>query len=211
MALVPPSLQSTPPALDCLYPMKEESTDERMDVELLEKVGRGDRDGLRELYDRYSGAVYSMAYRVLNNETETQDLLQEVFLQIWQKAALYDPTRGKPLTWVMSLARNKAIDRLRSLQRRSRLHDEIQKESQSVDPINSGDSRDEVYAQETGRVVRGAVMELSKEQRQAIEMAYFSGLTQNEIAERLNEPLGTIKARIRRGMLRLKDILADKL
>ncbi len=189
--------------------MEDEAADERIETELLARIGRGDREGLRALYDRYSGAVYSMAYRVLNNETETQDLLQEVFLLVWQKGALYDPSRGKPLTWVMSLARNKAIDRLRSLQRRTRLHDEIQRDLAKVAPLADAGARDQVAERERGEAVRGAVSQLAPAQRRAIELAYFSGLTQTEIAERLKQPLGTIKARIRRGMLRLKDILSD--
>jgi RNA polymerase sigma-70 factor (ECF subfamily) len=109
----------------------------------------------------------------------------------------------------MSLARNKAIDRLRSLQRRTRLHDEIQRDLAKVAPLADAGARDQVAERERGEAVRGAVSQLAPAQRRAIELAYFSGLTQTEIAERLKQPLGTIKARIRRGMLRLKDILSD--
>ncbi len=178
------------------------------EADLLRKIGLGDKDSLSELYDRYSTVLYSVALRVLNNETEAQDLLQDVFVQIWEKAGLYDPTRGKPLTWVISLTRNRSIDRLRSLQRRHRLRDEVEKETAAAEKQTPSDVRDELFASDTSRLVREAVMQLSEQQRQAIEMAYFSGLTQNEIAEQLAEPLGTIKARIRRGMLKLRDLLS---
>ncbi len=184
-------------------------TDQAHDIELLRKIGLGDRDSLSDLYDRYSTVLYSVALRVLNNQTEAEDLLQDVFIQIWEKASLYDPSRGKPLTWVISLTRNRSIDRLRSLQRRHRLKEDVEKENNALQPGSPSDTRKELFANETSRVIRAAVMQLSDQQRQAIELAYFSGLTQNEIALKLDEPLGTIKARIRRGMIRLKEMLTD--
>lgn len=187
----------------------EPTSDQKTEADLLRRIGLGDRDALAELYDRCSTLLYSVALRVLNNETEAEDLMQDVFVQIWEKASLFDPSRGKPLTWAISLTRNRAIDRLRSLQRRGRLREELEKEAAAAEPATPADTRDELFAAETSRVVREAVLKLSDQQRQAIEMAYFSGLTQNEIAEKLDEPLGTIKARIRRGMLKLREILAD--
>ncbi len=182
-------------------------SDPEFEAALLKKIGNGDKASLAELYERYSTVLYSVALRILNNQAEAEDLLQDVFVQIWDKAALYDSSRGKPLTWVMSMTRNKSIDRLRSLQRRHRLHDEAEQESKTQEQIQHIDGPDRVYASEDSKAVRQAVMQLSPEQRQAIEMAYFSGLTQTEIAERLKQPLGTIKARIRRGMLKLRDLL----
>jgi RNA polymerase sigma-70 factor (ECF subfamily) len=182
-------------------------SDTQNEADLLVKVGKGDKASLGDLYDRYSTVLYSVALRILNNQAEAEDVLQEIFVQIWDKASLYDPSRGKPLTWMMSMTRNKSIDRLRSLQRRYRLHDEAEQESKIQESSVRADAADGVYAAENSRAIRNAVMQLSPEQRQAIEMAYFSGLTQSEIAEKLEEPLGTIKARIRRGMLKLRDIL----
>lgn len=178
---------------------------------LLEKTGQGDKDSFSELYDRYSGVLYTTAYRVLNNPDDAQDVLQDVFVQIWEKASMYDASRGKPLTWAMTMTRNKAIDRLRSKQRRSRLRDEAEKEGNVHKDDHQGDVAEEVYGLERSEVVRNAVMQLSKEQRQAIEMAFFGGLTQNEIAEALSEPLGTVKARIRRGMMRLRTLIEPRL
>lgn len=190
------------------------SAEEALEVELLEATGRGDRASFARLHQRYGGILFAAAYQVLNDATEAEDVLQDVFVMIWDKAALYDRRRGKPLTWALTLTRNKSIDRLRSAQRRGRLRDEAGREA-AIDEQRGADvgrdSVDRVSARETGRMVRQAVMQLSREQRQAIEMAFFNGLTQSEIAERLHEPLGTVKARIRRGMIRLKGLMAPRL
>ena len=191
--------------------------DEILEIELLEGTGRGDRDCFRQLHERYAGVLFSAAYQVLNDPAEAEDVLQDVFVQIWDKAKLYDRSRGKPLTWALTLTRNKSIDRLRSAQRRHRLKDEVEKETTVSEQRGAGgaqaggDSVERVYAGETKVLVRNAVLQLSTEQRQAIEMAFFSGLTQNEIAQRLDEPLGTVKARIRRGMIKLKDLIEPRL
>ncbi len=177
------------------------------EIALLRRVAEGDRQSFAELYDRFSGVLFSIANRVLNNQEAAEDVLQDVFVQIWEKAPLYDPSRGKPMTWAVTLTRNKAIDRLRSTVRRARLQDEVQREAETFEQFDDRSSFDEVASGETGQLVRAAVQKLTKDQREAIELAFFSSLTQTEIAERLNEPLGTIKARIRRGMMRLRDLL----
>ena len=181
------------------------------EIALLRQVAQGDRRSFEALYDRFSGVLFSIAYRVLNNQQAAEDVLQDVFIQIWEKAPLYDPSRGKPMTWAVTLTRNKAIDRLRSTQRRSRLQDDVQRESQTFEQFDDRSSFDEVASGETGKLVREAVHKLSKDQREAIELAFFSSLTQTEIAERLGEPLGTVKARIRRGMMKLRDVLSPEL
>lgn len=181
------------------------------EIALLRRVAQSDRGGFEELYDRFSGVLFSTAYRVLNNQEAAEDVLQDVFIQIWEKAPLYDPTRGKPMTWAVTLTRNKAIDRLRSTQRRSRLQDDVQRESETFEQFDDRSSFDVVASGETSKLVREAIQKLSKDQREAIELAFFSSLTQTEIAERLGEPLGTIKARIRRGMLKLKDVISPEL
>ncbi len=181
------------------------------EIALLQATAKGDRDSFQQLHQRYSGVLYSTAYKVLNDEAEAEDVVQDVFVQIWDKAKMYDPKRGRPLTWAVTLTRNKAIDKLRSTQRRFRLKDEFEKESKVAKKPANNDSVDRVFVREKKRIVRSAVMELSAEQRQAIEMAFFNGLTQNEIAEKLDQPLGTIKARIRRGMMKLKKIVKSRL
>lgn len=180
-------------------------------IELLQRVGQGDRQSFAALYDRFSGVLFSTAFRVLNDQEAAEDVLQDVFIQIWEKAPLYDPTRGKPITWAMTLTRNRAIDRLRSTLRRNRLQDEVQRESETFEHFDNRTSFDAAESGEKSKLVREAVQNLSKDQREAIELAFFSSLTHEEIAERLNEPLGTIKARIRRGMVRLRDVLSPQL
>jgi len=177
------------------------------EIELLRRVAQGDRVSFETLYDRFSGVLFSTAYRVLNNQEAAEDVLQDVFIQIWEKAPLYDPARGKPMTWAVTLTRNKAIDRLRSTVRRNRLQDEVEREAENFEQFDGRSSFDAVAAGETNQIVRDAIQKLSKDQREAIELAFFSSLTQTEIAERLNEPLGTIKARIRRGMMKLREVL----
>jgi RNA polymerase sigma-70 factor (ECF subfamily) len=181
------------------------------EIELLKRISAGDRRSFEQLYDRFSGVLFSTAYRVLNNQEAAEDVLQDVFVQIWEKAPLYDPARGKPLTWAITLTRNKSIDRLRSAQRRNRLGDELENEAQSLEQFDDKSSVEVVEAMEKGKLVRAAIAKLSKDQREAIELAFFSGLTQTEISEQLNEPLGTIKARIRRGMMKLRDLLDGEL
>ena len=181
------------------------------EIELLRRIGQGDRRSFEELYARFSGVLFSTAYRVLNNQQAAEDVLQDVFIQIWEKAPLYDPARGKPMTWAVTLTRNKSIDRLRSTQRRNRLQDDVEREAQTFEQFDDRSSFDAVAQGETGALVREAIGKLSKDQREAIELAFFSSMTQTEIAERLKVPLGTVKARIRRGMMKLKDVLSPEL
>jgi RNA polymerase sigma-70 factor, ECF subfamily len=178
---------------------------------LIKKIGEGDRESFARFYEKFGGVIYSTALRVLNDHRDAEDVAQEVFVMIWEKARMYDPARGKPLTWAVTMTRNKAIDKLRSLQRRFRLRDELEEEAKSDDFTTSRGPMDDVENTERVGILRSAVLKLSKEQREVIEMAYFSGLTQNEIADRLNEPLGTVKARIRRGMLKLRRMVGNKL
>ena len=176
------------------------------DAHLLQRIGQRDRPAFSQLYDRYSGILYSTILRVLNNPDEAADDLQEVFVQIWDKAGGYDPALGKPFNWALTLARNKAIDRLRSLRRRYSFIEEITNETEEENHAFAT-SPDDVFTHEQAALIRAAVATLPLEQRQAIEMAFLGGLTHDEIAAALNQPLGTIKARIRRGMLKLRDSL----
>src|SRR5262249_3318754 len=155
-------------------------------------------------YDQAAGMLFSTAARILGDIHEAEEVIQDVFVQIWDKAATFDPVLGTPLHWALSITRNRCIDRLRSRQRRARLLDEFQSEAapaQDDCPPSAGLTEEEL------RAVRSAVGGLPHEQRRAIEMAFFGGLTHHEIAEALREPLGTIKARIRRGMLKLREDL----
>ena len=177
------------------------------DVELVRRVALGDSAALGELYDAHATLLFSFAYRILNDHKEAEDALQDVFVQVWHKAGAFDPAQGRPLSWMLTLTRNKAIDRLRSTQRRARLLEEagaqISPEEESASPT----AAELAGSGEQARLVRAALERLPGEQRRAIEMAFFGGLSQTEIAATLNEPLGTIKARIRRGMLKLREEL----
>jgi len=185
-----------------------ERPDTELEVFLLQRTGERDRGSFEQLYERFSGVIFSTALQVLGNQESAEDVLQEVFVSIWEKAPLYDCERGKPITWALSLARHKAIDRLRSQQRKGALLDRVEHEAHLAEPRHS--SRDEVDAAEKSRLVRDALLHLPPSQREAIDLAYFAGLSQVEIARRLDQPLGTIKARIRRGLLRLRELLSAK-
>ena len=181
------------------------------EVALMQRVGAGDRQSFAELYDRFSGVLFSTAYRVLNNQEAAEDVLQDAFVMIWEKAPLYDPARGKPMTWAATITRNKAIDRLRSTVRRNRLRDDVEREAETLAQFDDRSSFEAMASGETAQLVRAALQKLTKDQREAIELAFFSSLTQTEIAERLGEPLGTVKARIRRGMMKLREVLEPPL
>jgi RNA polymerase sigma-70 factor, ECF subfamily len=183
-----------------------EQEDKDRDSELLRQVAAGDRAAFGEFYDRYSTLMFSIASKILNNSSEAEDVLQETFMQIWEKAAKFDPKLGKASSWVAILVRNKAIDRIRASQRRTRLAEEAGMESVIAADV-SETTNETVHGHEKAKLIQSAIVELPAEQRRAIELAFFSGLTQNEISEKLHEPLGTIKARIRRGLLKLRDQL----
>ena len=180
------------------------------DAQLLQRIAQQDRQAFSQLYDRYSGVLYSTTLRILNDHHEAADVLQDVFVQIWDKAGSYDPKLGKPFNWALTMTRNKAIDRLRALKRRYNFMEEVAEESADAGPPRGG-WNEEFMTSERAALIRAAVETLPLEQRQAIEMAFLGGMTQNEISETLQQPLGTIKARIRRGMLKLRDSLKELL
>ncbi len=172
----------------------------------LERMARGDHDGLAELYDRHSRLVYSLALRIVRDTGEAEDVVQEVFSQAWRQASRYEATRGNVVAWLMNLTRSRAIDRIRG--RRSRPQP-VADDARVVDMPDLAEPVDEQLALSSqAAVIRAAVNELSLLQRVAIELAFYEGLTHADIAERLELPLGTVKTRIRQGLLKLKDRLA---
>lgn len=173
------------------------------DVELLHAITRGDEQALAQLYDRYRSILFGLLMRILNSRAEAEDVLQEIFLQVWRQARDFDAARGKVFTWLVTLTRSRAIDRLRALGSRSRTIEEATRGA--VDLITDAE-QDAIYA-ERGQIVRTALEELSEEQRQVLLMAYFDGFSQSEIAEKLASPLGTVKTRMRAGMTKLREIL----
>ena len=172
----------------------------------LERMARGDHEALAELYDRHGRLVFSLALRILRDQSDAEDIVQDVFSQAWRQAARYESSRGNVIAWLLNLTRSRAIDRLRGRQSRP------EAASDSLLAIDIPDLTlpvDEQLSLE-GRAsrVRAAMKELSVLQRVAIELAFYEGLTHVEIAERLELPLGTVKTRIRQGLLKLKERLA---
>ena len=153
------------------------------DEQLILRVAQGDRAAFIAVYDRFSGPLYSLAIKMLANETEAQDLLQEVFLSVWNKASTYRASRGSAFSWVVAQLRNRAIDRLRSRRRRGEL---LEANAPDLEPTSSAvaSSAENAESSERAREVRSAMGQLSDEQRQVLRMAYFDGLTQSEIAEK---------------------------
>lgn len=182
------------------------------DLELLRGIIEGDSEALGKFYDRHGRTLFALTCRILNDAKEAEDVLQEVFLQIWEKAAAFDFAQGRPLAWALTLARHKAIDRRRALQRRrARLVAET--ESDTIEDFAAAlpSPTETAGGHERGEIVRQALAGLPTAQRRAIELAFLEGLTQTEVAAALNEPLGTVKARIRRGMLKLRAQLEQRL
>ena len=192
--------------------MPTEVTATTSDAELLRLSAGGDKGAFSALYDRFSRPLFSLAVKVLSNASEAEDVVQEVFVELWEKAPEFDAARAKPFTWAVCITRNKAIDRVRSRSRRSTI---LERASVDIADRSLGsasvDSRESAWFNESAGIIREAFVELPEDQRTAIELAFFEGLSQSQIAERLSQPLGTVKARIRRGLSRLRDRLAGKL
>lgn len=178
----------------------------KADAELVRAVGRGDEQAFADLYDRYGPILFGLLLRILNGRAEAEDVLQEVFVQVWQKAGDFDENRGRAFTWLVMLARSRAIDRLRALELRHRTA--ARSASEATEKEISAD--DEALRSETGAVVRRALADIPAEQKRALILAYFEGLTQSEIAERLGEPLGTVKTRTRAGLMKLRELLRGR-
>lgn len=191
----------------------QEPRDERdlQQVQLVAAMAAGDKAAMGALYDQLSGPLFSLALQMLGNSAEAEDLTQDIFLQLWRTASSYRPDRGSVFSWAVTLTRNRAIDRLRMRKRRGELLAAATPELQPAPAGAAADSADQLWLREKAGAVRQALGALAPEQRTAIELAFFNGLTQQEIADRLQEPLGTVKARIRRGLLKLRDTLSNRL
>jgi RNA polymerase sigma-70 factor (ECF subfamily) len=177
------------------------------DAELLHAIARGDEEALASLYDRYRLILFGLILRILHSRPEAEDVLQDVFVQVWRRAGDFDESRGRPFTWLVTLARSRTIDRLRALDSRQRTANEAVLDA----PESVSDAETDALRSEQGEVVRNCLRELPSEQRQALVLAYFEGLTQTEIAARLNAPLGTVKTRMRSGMIKLRELLGEQM
>lgn len=174
------------------------------DAQLLEAITKRDEQALAALYDRYASILFGLLLRILHDRAEAEDVLQEVFLRVWQRAADFDEARGRVFTWLVTIARSRAIDRLRAIQSRGRVAEEAARESTFTSvPSAVADA----IASEQREVVAQALAEIPEDQRRTLVLAYFEGLTQSEIAARTGEPLGTVKTRTRAGLARLRAIL----
>lgn len=175
------------------------------DEDLLVAAARGDQAAMGQLYDRFAGQMYGLAMRITQDATLAQDVVQEAFVGIWRNAARFDAGRASARTWIMSIAHNRSIDAIRRRRPAQELPDPEM-------PPPAALTSPDIWAEVAGRMdadrVRAAVMTLSPVQREAIALAYFSGLTQQEIADRTGAPLGTVKSRVRLGLMALKEALA---
>ena len=179
------------------------------DEEMMQLVQVGDPRAFELLYDRHGGAAFSLAYRMVGNRTSAEDVTQEAFLSIWRSRLRYDQARGSVRTWVLGIVHNRAIDALR----RSVAHDRRRETMDGVEERFESRDRTDVEAarREEARSVRSALATLPEDQRRTIELAYFGGFSHSQIAELLDEPVGTVKGRMRLGLEKLRRQLAEGL
>jgi RNA polymerase sigma-70 factor, ECF subfamily len=175
------------------------------DGELLSAIARGDRQAFRALYQRYASILLGLLSRILGDRGEAEDVLQEVFLQIWKKAGDFDERRGRALHWLATIARNRALDRRSTIESRRRLAPAAVPDTAHQQPL---DPVDAANVAEEARHLHRALAQIPEAQRQVLLLAYFDGLSQTEIAERVGLPLGTVKSHARIGLTRLRDFLA---
>lgn len=185
--------------------------DRSAEADLMKRIAAGDQAAFAEFTEKYSALIFSTAFKVLNHHEDTEDVMNEVLATFWRKADTYHPKKGTLVTWICTTTRNRAIDRVRSVQRRCALYDRFESKMEGDAPEVSLTGRELLYLSDARTILKSAVVELSPEQREVIELAYFEGLTQKQIADRIESPLGTVKARIRRGVDRLRHSINDRL
>ncbi|HLC42618.1 MAG TPA: sigma-70 family RNA polymerase sigma factor [Methylomirabilota bacterium] len=175
--------------------------------DLIKRIAQGDRESFGRFYDLYAPLVFTLATRVLRSRTEAEDLLQDVFLQAWRQAGSYEKGRGSPEAWLITITRSRAIDKLRSVRRRDKgiVPSDDPAYSETAGRVESGEKESEAKV-----MVGSALARLPDAQARVLELAYFDGMSQSEIAARLGEPLGTVKTRMRDGLERLRGFLGAK-
>ena len=184
-------------------PLRED--EQRSDAALMEQLIRKEPAALERLYDRYSRAIYSLVLRMAQQAASAEEIVQDVFLQLWRNAHLYQPSRGPLEPWLFTLARNRALDHMRlKREKQRRREDALELPPAAVAAPNPEHI---IERQRRAEQVRALMRALPQQQRQAIELAFFEGMTHSEIAERLREPLGTVKSWIRNGLMRLREAL----
>ena len=180
------------------------------DADLVLRIAQGDDRALGLLYDRFGGVLYAVAFRVVGQQADAEEVVMEAFAQAWREATRFDQARGSVAAWLTMMTRSRALDLVRSQSRRERITDTAAREEPAAGPAMSAgfpSPGTTVLDEERKRAVSSALAALSPPQRQAIELAYYEGLSQSEIAGRLKEPLGTIKTRMRLGMQKLREAL----
>jgi RNA polymerase sigma-70 factor (ECF subfamily) len=182
--------------------------DRLADEAALGRMARGDHQALAELYDRHARPIFSLALRILQERAEAEDVVQEVFAQAWTQAARYDTARGAVAAWLLNMTRSRAIDRLRS--KRARPEDAAETGIALDEMPGGGVAQDaQLLSAEQVCRLRNALQALPALQRIALELAYYEGLTHAEIADRLEQPLGTVKTRIRQAMIKLRESMVE--
>jgi len=183
--------------------------DQLSDEVLLSAVARGGVWAMELLYERYSRILYSLAYRMVADHQVAEDLLQDAFLAVWRRATSYSPQSGAARSWIVSIMHHRTIDYLRSVRRRSTLKEATWEEVERDERTAFPDAWDEAWQNIRSAQIREALMKLPTEQRMVIELAYFQGWTHSEIAEGCQIPLGTVKARMRLGLTRLRRVVEE--
>ena len=175
---------------------------------LLQLITKQDEKSLEMLYDRYGRLIYSLALRIVGTTSDAEEITQEVFLKLWKKAGSYDSSKGSPFSWVVAIARRHAIDRTRSKNFKGKQNET------TLDAVNNmtanTDVTDTVIMTEEARTMRNAVKRLPTQDRVIVELAYFEGLTHSQIAAKLKQPLGTVKTRLRHGIMELRKMIKNK-
>ena len=183
---------------------------EPSDLDLMGAIQAGNPEALSQLYDRYNGILKALILRVIHNEAEADDLLQEIFMEIWNQARNFCAQKGKPLGWMVTLARRRAIDGLRKKQAYARAEERLQAETeQQPDAWVHNSTEEEIEFADTRVLVREVISSLPPPQQQAIELAFFRGMSQREIAANTNTPLGTVKTRLELGLKKIYDGLKE--
>src|SRR5213083_549322 len=180
------------------------------DLDLMQAIQAEDADALSVLYDRYNGILKALILRVIHNEAEADDLLQEIFMEIWNQAKNFSAQKGKPLGWMVTLARRRAIDGLRKKQAYARAEERLQNETeQQPDAWVHNATEEEIVLSDTRALIRKVIAGLPPPQQQAIDLAFFKGMSQREIAAKTNTPLGTVKTRLELGLKKIYDGLKE--
>ena len=206
--MVPLEMDEEAPRLEASAPLLPPGAPS--DLELMQGIQQGEPDALSELYDRYNGIIKALILRVIHNEAEADDLLQEIFMEIWNQAKNFSAQKGKPLGWMVTLARRRAIDGLRKKQAYARAEERLQSETeQQPEAWVHNTTETEISRGDTRELIRKVIDSLPLAQQEAVELAFFQGMSQREIAAKTNTPLGTVKTRLELGLKKIYDGLKE--